>query len=172
MGLKVFPKFVTNCRFSRVIQTVITRSSYGSEHIGLTIYCKTISAVCTVSAVLYDNFFYCSFILHCECLNMGIKLPFLWSDFLACQEIWILNPNWSKSKHTKSGLGTLHCTVQFICTQKLDLHAIQLRGSTTSFEYHKSLLALVFIGCCCPGPGSCWGNLAVLPASKYQIKFG
>ena len=95
--------------------------------------------------------------------------PFLWSDFLACQEIWISNPTWSKTNHTKSGLGTLHCTVQFICTQKLDLHAIQLRGGTTSFEYHKSLQALVFIGWCCPGPGSSWGNLAVLPASKEAV---
>ena len=62
---------------------------------------------------------------------LGVKWPYLWSDFLACQEIWILNPTWSKPKDTKSGLGTLHCTAQFICTQKLDLHAIQLRGCTT-----------------------------------------
>ena len=62
--------------------------------------------------------------------------PFLWSDFLASQETWIFNPTWSKTDYTKSEFGTLHCTVQFICTQKLDLHAIQLRGSTTSFGCH------------------------------------
>ena len=64
----------------------------------------------------------------------SLALLIVWSDFLACQEIFILR-TWELN-HTKSGLGTLHSTVQFICTQKLDLHAIQLRGSMTSFGCH------------------------------------
>ena len=74
--------------------------------------------------------------------------PFLWSDFLASQEIWIFNLTWSKTNSTKSGFGTLHCTVQFICTQKLDLHAIQLRGSSAPAECHQEP----------PGSGIKWGG--------------
>ena len=74
--------------------------------------------------------------------------PFLWSDFLASQEIWIFNSTWSKTNYTKSGFGTLHCTVQFICTKKLDLHAIQLRGSSAPAECHQEP----------PGSGIKWGG--------------
>ena len=93
--------------------------------------------------------------------------PFLWSDFLASQEIWIFNPTWSKTNYTKSGFGTLHCTVQFICTQKLDLHAIQLRGCLDAFDCHQGPPGSGDQGWFpCPGPGSSRGDLAVLPASK------
>ena len=76
--------------------------------------------------------------------------PFLWSDFLASQEIWIFNPTWSKTNYTKSGFGTLHCTVQFICTQKLDLHAIQLWGGPAPAGCHQEP----------PGSGKQWGGVA------------
>ena len=82
--------------------------------------------------------------------DAGNGVTIFWSDFLACQEIWILDPTWSLTNHTKSGLGTLHCTVQFICTQKLDLHAIQLWGSTAPAGCHQEL----------PGSGKQWGGVA------------
>ena len=52
------------------------------------------------------------------------------------------DPIWRNQ--SKSGLGTLHCTVQFICTQKLELHAIQLRGCTTFLIAIRGLWVLVF----------------------------
>ena len=54
-GLYTAAAFIISRRFLRVILSVITPPSYGLDQIGLTTYCKTISAVCTASAVLYDN---------------------------------------------------------------------------------------------------------------------
>ena len=51
-----------------------------------------------------------------------------------------------------------------LSTQKLELNAIQLRGSIGGNK--RAVRVLFSIGC--PGPGSSWGNLAILPASKER----
>ena len=49
---------------------------------------------------------------------------------------------------------------------KLELHALQLRGSSTLVYQGFGLDSLVSW---CPGPGNSWGNLAAPPASKEAV---
>ena len=62
-------------------------------------------------------------------LNLSI-LPYInWSDFLACQKIWILNPIWSKTQ-TKSGISSC-------IAPNAGLARCQQRGGFATGECHQ-----------------------------------
>ena len=122
--------------------------------------------LCSLFCSVEDDFKNAKWMMTSEILkevqesNAWNGVTIFWSDFLACQEIFTL---WTwELNHTKSGLGTLHSTVQFICIQKLDLHAIQLWGSKAPAGCHQEPPGSGKQWGRCPGPGSSWGD----PVSK------
>ena len=79
----------------------------------------------------------------------------IWSDFQTCQEIWSFLFR-SKSELVRDRL--LHCT-------KVGLARHPTMGRYTFLGHHQEPQGSGVQGCCCPGPGSGWGNPVIPPAS-------
>ena len=72
-------------------------------------------------------------------------------------------------KKKKAELSIRNVTLKFKISRfghKLLYVLTPAKGDVLPLDAIKGLRVLVFRGVGCPGPGDCWGNSAVLPASK------